>query len=106
MARRVQHTMGLALPVGQSAPIDWEGGEGTLYVGGTFGASGTVALQQMAPDGNYYTLQNYATTTPISMTAAGTANFRAPAGKLSLLVAGAGSAINGYAVGIPTNAAG
>ena len=105
MARRVQHTLATALGPGQTPPIDWEGGEGTLAVNSSAWGGGSVALQIMMPDGNYYTVQNYATTTPISMTSNGTANFRAPAGKLSLLITTATN-VNAWAVGVPANAAG
>ena len=104
MARRVQHTLATAAGPGQTPPIDWEGGEGTLFIGGTWGG-GNAALQMMAPDGNYYTLQNYATTTPIGLTANGTANFRAPAGKLGLFITTA-TGVNAWVVGVPSNAAG
>jgi len=105
MARRQQLTMGTGLAAGQSTPVDWQGGEGMLSVGAVAWNGGSVKLQQMAPDGNYYTLQNYATTTPIGLTANGTANFRAPAGKLSLLIAAA-SGVSGWVIGDPANAAG
>jgi hypothetical protein len=106
MARRIQLTLATAAAAGQTASQDWPGGEGVLFVGGTFGSGASVALQERAPDGNYYTLQNYATATPISVTVAGTANFRAPAGPLSLLIVGATASVNAWAVGVPSNAAG
>ncbi|MBU7436508.1 hypothetical protein [Paraburkholderia fungorum] len=105
MARRVQHQMANNVGVGQTAPIDWEGGEGTLYISSSAWGGGNAVLQSMAPDGNYYTLQNYATVTPISITANGTANFRAPAGKLSLFITTA-TGVSAWAVGVPSNAAG
>ncbi len=105
MARRVQHTIGLGIGVGLSASIDWEGGEGILYVSSTAWGGGNVQLQQQAPDGNWYTLQNYATTTPISQTTNSTANFRAPAGKIAVNVMTA-TGVNAFVVGVPSNAAG
>lgn len=105
MARRVQHTLATGAGPGESTPVDWEGGEGMLAVSAGVWGGGSVALQMQFPDGNYYTVQNYATTTPISLTANGTANFRAPAGKLALLITTA-TGVNAWAVGIPGNTAG
>ncbi|CAE6835275.1 hypothetical protein [Paraburkholderia domus] len=105
MARRIQLALGTGLSAGQGPAMDWPGGEGMLAVSAASWSSGTVRLQQMGPDGNWYTLQNEKTITPISITANGTANFMAPAGKVSLLVAGA-SGVSGWAVGIPSNVAG
>lgn len=104
MARRAQHALAdgsAAYPTivadGSTPSVDWEGGNGTLFVVGTVG-SGTYALQQLAPDGT--------TWSPVfaGVTAAGQTNFLAPAGKLRLTASGSTTpSIKAWVVGIPTN---
>ena len=82
----------------------WDGGDGMLLVDATFGG-GSVALQILSPVGIWLPVQNYATVTPISLTVNGTANFRAPAGRLRAVITTA-TAVNAHIVGIPSNVAG
>lgn len=82
---------------GQSVAADYQGGTATFFATGTFGG-GTVMLQTLAPDG--------VTWVPIGagITAAGLANFAAPAGKLRVAVTGSTTpSLQAWVCGIPTN---
>jgi hypothetical protein len=89
---------------GTGNQFDWPGGDGVLDVDATFGG-GSVALQKLSQSGAWLAMQNYATVTPISLTANGTANFRAAAGPIRV-VATTATAVNAYATGVPANVAG
>lgn len=89
---------------GTGNAFDWPGGDGVLDVDATFGG-GNVALQKLANSGAWLPIQNYATTTPISLTVAGTANFRAAAGPIRV-VATTATAVNASVTGVPANVAG
>lgn len=104
MARRIRIDL-LSNGSGTSGSFDWPGGDGVFFVeAATFGG-GNVALQLQGPNGNWVPVINYATTTPISLTAVGMANFRAPAGPMRA-VATTATAVYASAVGVPANAAG
>jgi hypothetical protein len=103
MARRTRLDLMVA-GSGTGNAFDWPGGDGVLDVDATFGG-GSVALQKQSQSGAWLPVQNYATTTPISLTANGTANFRAAAGPLRV-VATTATAVNAYATGVPGNVAG
>lgn len=78
--------------------IDYEGGQGSVFVVGTFGG-GTAKLQIQAPDGVTWVDIGVGA----SFTANGTGGFTAPAGRLRLNVAGsAAPALKAWVVGIPT----
>jgi len=104
MARRAQLTLALNAGAGNGAGVDWPGGRGLLMVDATFGG-GNVALQQQSPSGAWLPLNAEGSTTAISLTANGTVNFVAPAGQIRAVITTA-TAVNAYAVGIPTNNAG
>lgn len=104
MARRIRLDL-IVNDVGASVAQDWPGGDGVFFVeAATFGG-GSVALQFQGPAGNWVPVINYATVTPISLTAVGMANFRAPAGKMRAVPTTA-TAVYASAVGVPTNSAG
>lgn len=82
---------------GQSVGADFQGGIATFFATGTFGGA-TVTLQTLSPDG--------ATWLPVfaGITAAGLANFSAPAGKLRVAVTGSTTpSLQAWVCGIPTN---
>ncbi|CAB3644094.1 hypothetical protein [Trinickia soli] len=103
MARRAQLTLSTA-GGGAVASVDWQGGRGLFMVDATWGG-GTVALEQQSPAGVWLPLNHEGTSTPISLTANGTANFVSAAGAIRANVTTA-TAVNAYAVGVPTNNAG
>lgn len=103
MARRARVDL-MVNGTGIGAAFDWPGGDGVLDVDATFGG-GTVVLQKQANSGQWLGIQNYATTTPISMTANGTANFRAAAGPMRV-VATTATGVNASVTGVPQNVAG
>lgn len=103
MARRIRLDLMIA-GSGTGNAFDWPGGDGVLDVDATFGG-GSVALQKLSQSGAWLPVQNYATVTPISLTASGTANFRAAAGPIRVLATTA-TAVNAYATGVPGNVAG
>lgn len=104
MARRAQLTLLSNAGAGAGTGVDWPGGRGLFMVDATFGG-GTVALEQMSPSGAWLPLNHEGTSTPISLTANGTANFVSAAGAIRANATTA-SAVNAYAVGVPTNNAG
>lgn len=107
MARRKQQALfinSVDQSLSAGAGIAYEGGDGVLFVDATFGG-GNVALQSLSPSGTWVPVQNYATVTPINITVAGTANFRAAAGQLRAVITTA-TAVNAYIVGVPSNVAG
>ena len=75
--------------------------KGLFMVDANFGG-GNVALQQQSPSGAWLPLNTEGTATPISLTANGVANFAAPAGQIRA-VSTTATAVNAYAVGVPTN---
>ena len=82
--------------------IDWQGGNGVVYVIGGFGA-GTATLQIQAPDGSTWVSLGAG----VVFTSPGVGGFSAPAGRLRLNMAGAaGATALSWVVGIPTNNAG
>lgn len=109
MARRIRLDLMNAAntpQTGNGTAQEWPGGDGVLLVeSATFNAA-TLQLQVQAPGGVWVPVINYATTTPIGVTAAPAfANFRAPNGPMRV-AAGAATAVIASVVGIPTNAAG
>ncbi|SAL59597.1 hypothetical protein AWB71_03301 [Caballeronia peredens] len=104
MARRAQLTLLSNAGAGAGAGVDWPGGNGLFMVDATFGG-GSVALEQLSPSGKWLPLVNLATTTAISLTANGVANFLAPAGQIRANATTA-TAVNAYAIGVPQNVAG
>ena len=103
MARRIRLDLMIA-GSGTGNAFDWPGGDGVLDVDATFGG-GSVALQKLSASGAWLAVNHYATATPVSLTANGTANFRAAAGPLRV-VATTATAVNAYAAGVPGNVAG
>lgn len=84
---------------GNSPQVDFQGGNGTLFVTGGFGG-GTCTLQLLAPDGATWLSLGTGTV----LTAAGLGGFICPAGQMRLNVAGAAAAtIQAWVVGIPVN---
>lgn len=105
MARRVRLDLLQNAGAGNGNAFDWPGGDGVFFVeSATFGG-GNVALQMQGTNGNWFPIINYATTTPISLTAVGMANFRAPAGQIRA-VSTTATAVYASAVGVPQNVAG
>lgn len=104
MARRIQLQLALNAAATDASGFDWPGGDGLLMVDATWGG-GSVKLEQLSPAGQWLGLNAYATATPISLTANGTAHFRTPAGKIRVNITTA-TAVNAHAVGIPSNVAG
>lgn len=75
----------------------WPGGKGQFALAGTVGGA-TITLQILGPDGTTYLSLGSA----VALTAAGVANFEAPAGTIRALVAsGTPSGLYATAVGIP-----
>jgi hypothetical protein len=103
MARRIRLDL-MSNGSGTGNAFDWPGGDGVLDVDATFGG-GSVALQKLAASGAWLPVNHYGTTTAISLTANGTANFRAAAGPLRA-VATTATAVNASAAGVPGNVAG
>lgn len=101
MARRPQLTLLSNAGAGNGVGADWPGGRGLFMVDASFGG-GNVALQQQSPSGAWLPLNTEGTATPISLTANGVANFAAPAGQIRA-VSTTATAVNAYAVGVPTN---
>lgn len=101
MARRPQLTLLSNAGAGNGVGADWPGGRGLFMVDANFGG-GNVALQQQSPSGAWLPLNTEGTATPISLTANGVANFAAPAGQIRA-VSTTATAVNAYAVGVPTN---
>lgn len=99
MARRnlVVLTAAALAADGASPGVAFQGGIGTFFAVGTFGG-GTLTLQILAPDN--------ATWLPVGagITAAGLANFSAPAGSLRVSMAGSTTpSVQAWVCGIPTN---
>jgi hypothetical protein len=90
---------------GTGSAFQWPGGDGLLLLEAAAFNAATINLQMQNVNGTWINLQNYATTTPIGLTANGVANFRAPAGPIRI-VGGAATGIVAQAVGIPQNVAG
>lgn len=103
MARRIRLDL-ILNDVGASVAQDWPGGDGVFTAEATFGG-GNIALQMQTPNGTWVPVINYATTTAISITATGMANFRAPACKMRAVVT-TSTAVFAYATGVPANVAG
>lgn len=107
MARRVRldlMTSGIPQTSNGNA-FDWPGGDGVFFVEAKSGA-GAIGLQMQGPSGVWCSITQYAATTAIGLTAAGsTANFRAPAGPIRA-AAGAETGVVCSVIGVPTNAAG
>lgn len=104
MARRQRLDL-LSNSTGTGAAFDYQGGDALFMVSATSWGGGNVKLQMQNADGAWVNIQNYATTTPISITADGTANFRAPAGPMRA-VATTATGVTACVLGIPSNAAG
>ena len=105
MARRIRLDLLVNGATGASAAQDWPGGDGVFFVeSATFGG-GNVQLQFQGPAGGWVPVINYATVTPISITAVNMANFRAPAGPIRAFVTTA-TAVFASVVGVPANVAG
>lgn len=100
MARRAQQAIppggALIVAAGSTASIDYPGGNGTLFMTGTFGGT-SAQLQQQAPDGTWVSMIS-------PLTVPGAVGFIAPAGPIRLtLTGGAGISVAAWVVGIPTN---
>mgnify|MGYP000888432439 CR=1 FL=1 len=104
MARRARIDLASNAGAGAGTAFDWPGGDGVFMAEATWGG-GNAKLEIQSPNGTWLGVQNYATTTPISLTANGTANFRAPAGPIRVNITTA-SAVYAYVVGVPSNVAG
>jgi hypothetical protein len=107
MARRIRlDLMVTGIPqTGNGNSFDWPGGEGMMFVEAKSGA-GAIGLQVQGPGGVWCSITQYAATTAIGLTAAGTtANFRAPAGPMRA-VAAAETGVVCSVVGIPANTLG
>lgn len=108
MARRIRIDLMSATvspQTGNGTQFDWPGGDGILLVEAKSGA-GAIGLQILGPGGIWCALTQYASTTAIALTAAGsTANFRAPAGPMRA-TAGAETGVVCSVVGIPATTAG
>lgn len=102
MARRAQLTL-LSNAAATGQAFDWPGGQGGFYVTAAFGG-GTVKLQTLGPDGNWYDVG-----TEVTLTNAGSASllggFNLPAGQIRANVSAA-TGVYAYAVGIPANIGG
>lgn len=84
---------------GTGSQFEWRGGDGVFSATGTFGG-GNVALQFQDPNGSWLPLNHDCTTTPIALTAAGMAYFRAPICQMRA-VATTATAVYAYATSIP-----
>ena len=107
MARRIRLDLMAAggTQTGNGASFDWPGGEGMFMVEAKSGA-GAINLQLQGPGGVWCAITQYAATTAIALTTAGsTANFRAPAGPMRA-VAGAETGVVCSVAGVPSNVAG
>jgi hypothetical protein len=108
MARRIRLDLMDAThtpQTGNGTAQDWPGGDGILLVEAKSGA-GAIGLQIQGPGGVWCALTQYAATTAIGLTTAGsTANFRAPAGPIRA-TAGAETGVVCSVIGIPTTSAG
>ena len=107
MARRIRlDLMTSGIPqTGNGNSFDWPGGEGMLLVEAKSGA-GAIGLQLQGPGGVWCAITQYAATTAIGLTTAGsTANFRAPAGPMRA-TAGAETGVVCSVAGVPSNVAG
>lgn len=105
MARRIRLDLLSNAGTGAGAGQDWPGGEGAFYVSAATFGGGNIALQYLAPDGNWIPLNHYGTVTPIAVAAVGMAYFKAPAASLRAVSTTATGVFAG-AVGIPDNVAG
>lgn len=103
MARRARLDL-VVNDVGGSVGQQWQGGCGVFTGEATFGG-GNIALQMLTPNGTWVPVNVEGTSTPISLTAAGMANFKVPAGQLRAVVTTA-TVVFAYATGVPTNNAG
>lgn len=107
MARRIRldlMTSGIT-QTGNGNSFDWPGGDGMLLVEAKSGA-GAIGLQIQGPGGIWCAVTQYAATSAIGLTTAGsTANFRAPAAPMRA-TAGAETGVVCSVVGIPQNVAG
>lgn len=106
MARRAKLDL-IVNDVGASVALDWQGGCGVFTAEATFGG-GNVALQMLTanPAGaTWVPINAEGTLTPISLTANGSANFKAAAGKIRAVPTTA-TAVFAYAVGVPANEGG
>jgi hypothetical protein len=108
MARRIRLDLMNAAntpQTGNGAQQDWPGGDGMLLVEAKSGA-GAIGLQVLGPGGVWCSITQYAATTAIGLTAAGTtANFRAPAGAMRA-TAGAETGVVCSVIGVPATTAG
>jgi hypothetical protein len=100
MARRARLDL-ILNDVGASVAQQWQGGSGVFTAEGTFGG-GSVALQMLTANGTWVPVNVEGTNTPISLTVAGMANFKAPATQLRAVPTTA-TAVFAYATGVPTN---
>lgn len=103
MARRIRLDL-MTAGSGTGNAFDWPGGDGVLDVDATFGG-GNVALQKLASSGAWLPVNHYGTAAVVSLTANGTANFRASAGPIRV-VATTATGVNASATGVPANIAG
>lgn len=84
--------------------VEWPGGDGMFFAEATWGG-GSAKLEIQSRNGTALGVPHYATTTAISLTANGVANFRAPNGRIRVTIATA-TAVYAAVVGIPSNVAG
>lgn len=80
--------------------LEWRGGLGMFT--GEASVFGTIALQIQTPNGTWVGIPNYATTTPVSLSANSSAIFNAPVGQIRAVLTGTTAAF-AYAIGIPSN---
>lgn len=108
MARRIRLDLmafNISGGTGTGAAFDWPGGDGVLDADSSAWGGGSLVLQKQAASGVWLGVNHYGTTTPISLTANSTANFRAAAGPLRV-VATTATLVNASAAGVPANVAG
>ena len=104
MARRIRIDL-MSAGTGTGNAFDWPGGDGVLDAESAAWGGGNLALQKQALSGTWLGVNHYGTVTPIVITANGTANFRAAAGPLRVLVTTA-TGVSASAAGVPGNVAG
>ena len=99
MASRQSLTL-MSNGLGSGTAFEWRGGDGLLTAVATWGG-GSLVLQIQDAAGNWVGLNHACTTTAISLTASGSAYFRAPIGMIRV-VATTATAVYAYATGIPS----
>jgi len=101
MARRIRLDL-MSAGTGTGNAFDWPGGDGVLDAESSAWGGGNLALQKQAASGTWLAVNAEGTLTPIVLTANGTANFRAAAGPLRVLVTTA-TGVTAAVTGVPSN---